>query len=60
MKAFILSNCILSVGMYGAPTDIKIKKISKTNAGTTIFLVSFTTLTPAMRERCVVFLQYCH
>jgi len=37
-------------GAYGAPFDVKIKRL-KTNAdGTTISLASFTTLTPSMRE----------
>jgi len=46
-------------GMYGAPTDIKIKKIFQQSSssdetsnasGMTIYQSSFTTLTPAMRE----------
>lgn len=41
-------------GMYGSPTDIKIKKISQSSSsdasGMAIFQASFTTLTPAMRE----------
>lgn len=36
-------------GMYGVPTDVKIKKISQTT-GAAIYQASFTTLTPAMRE----------
>jgi hypothetical protein len=49
MKQQQLKN--LQKGMYGAPTDIKIRKISQSNSGMTVFLASFTTLTPAMRER---------
>ena len=37
-------------GMYGAPTDVKIKKVQSTS-GMTEYVCSFTTLTPAMRER---------
>ena len=45
-------------GMYGTPTDIKVKKINlddntntkNVNANTAMYLASFTTLTPAMRE----------
>lgn len=45
-------------GMYGTPTDIKVKKIDmddstsakNLNANTALYLASFTTLTPAMRE----------
>ncbi|KAL7530586.1 hypothetical protein ACHAXR_004454 [Thalassiosira sp. AJA248-18] len=39
-------------GMYGSPTDIKIKKVPQTNgdSGTAIYQATFTTLTPAMRE----------
>jgi hypothetical protein len=40
-------------GMYGAPTDIKIKRISPSNSEMVIYLATFTTLTPAMRERSV-------
>lgn len=36
--------------MYGAPTDVKIKKISQSESGMALYLASFTTLTPAMRE----------
>ena len=36
--------------MYGAPSDVKIKKISQSTSGIAVYLVSFTTLTPAMRE----------
>lgn len=36
--------------MYGAPSDVKIKKISQSTSGMAVYLVSFTTLTPAMRE----------
>lgn len=35
-------------GMYGSPTDIKIKKVQSSSEG--LYLASFTTLTPAMRE----------
>jgi hypothetical protein len=34
-------------GMYGSPTDIKIKKVQSSEG---LYLASFTTLTPAMRE----------
>ncbi|KAL3776073.1 hypothetical protein ACHAW5_000340 [Stephanodiscus triporus] len=39
-------------GMYGSPTDVKIKKIDNTGSdgGMDIYEASFTTLTPAMRE----------
>lgn len=40
--------------MYGSPTDVKIKKIDSGRvAGMDIYEASFTTLTPAMRERSV-------
>jgi hypothetical protein len=41
--------------MYGSPTDVKIKKLDATGSdgGTDIYEASFTTLTPAMRERFV-------
>jgi hypothetical protein len=41
--------------MYGSPTDVKIKKLGNTvsDAGVDIYEASFTTLTPAMRERFV-------
>lgn len=35
-------------GMYGSPTDIKIKKVQSSSEG--LYLATFTTLTPAMRE----------
>lgn len=39
-------------GMYGSPTDVRVKKIgsSSTSDSTAIYQASFTTLTPAMRE----------
>jgi len=39
-------------GMYGSPTDVRVKKISSSSANdnTAIYQASFTTLTPAMRE----------
>ncbi|KAL3807018.1 hypothetical protein ACHAXA_007802, partial [Cyclostephanos tholiformis] len=37
-------------GMYGSPTDVKIKKLDNDIAGMDIYEASFTTLTPAMRE----------
>ena len=40
--------------MYGSPTDVKIKKIDDGRvAGMDVYEASFTTLTPAMRERFV-------
>eukprot|EP00970_Alexandrium_tamarense_P004285 scaffold715_cov192-Alexandrium_tamarense.AAC.40 len=36
-------------GMYGSPTDVRVKKVSQ-SGGTAVYLSSFTTLTPAMRE----------
>ncbi|KAL7520511.1 hypothetical protein ACHAWX_005232 [Stephanocyclus meneghinianus] len=44
-------------GMYGAPTDIKIKKISQSTNGMTVYCASFTCLTPAMRERLVWYIS---
>ncbi len=35
--------------MYGTPTDIKVKKVQDNNNGS-IYIATFTTLTPAMRE----------
>lgn len=45
----------LPLRMYGSPTDVKIKKLDATGSdgGTDIYEASFTTLTPAMRERFV-------
>jgi hypothetical protein len=37
--------------MYGTPTDVKIKKVEESPTGAAIYQASFTTLTPAMRER---------
>ena len=37
-------------GMYGSPTDVRVKKISSASDNTAIYQASFTTLTPAMRE----------
>ncbi|KAL3764084.1 hypothetical protein ACHAWU_003896 [Discostella pseudostelligera] len=37
-------------GMYGSPTDVKIKKTEESATGAAIYQASFTTLTPAMRE----------
>lgn len=40
-------------GMYGSPTDVRVKKISSSssaNDNTAIYQASFTALTPAMRE----------
>ena len=38
-------------GMYGSPTDVRVKKISSSASdNTAIYQASFTTLTPAMRE----------
>mmetsp|Transcript_273 Transcript_273/g.415 ORF Transcript_273/g.415 Transcript_273/m.415 type:complete len:296 (+) Transcript_273:176-1063(+) len=36
-------------GMYGTPTDIKVKKVRDSENGS-IYVATFTTLTPAMRE----------
>ena len=45
--------------MYGAPTDVKIKKLSQSGndeetSNVAVYQASFTTLTPAMRERLVL------
>ena len=42
-------------GAYSAPSDIKIKKVDKGNASsfTSIYSVTFTTLTPSMRGKVV-------
>lgn len=37
-------------GMYGSPTDVKVRKIDATNGKNDLYVASFTTLTPAMRE----------
>lgn len=37
-------------GMYGTPTDIKISKIRENDNGSVVYVATFTTLTPAMRE----------
>lgn len=37
-------------GMYGVPTDIKVSKIRESEGKSSIWLATFTTLTPAMRE----------
>lgn len=59
IKPEILSQTILGstgkFGMYGAPTDVKIKKLSQSSSGEdtsnmAVYQASFTTLTPAMRE----------
>mmetsp|Transcript_14897 Transcript_14897/g.32483 ORF Transcript_14897/g.32483 Transcript_14897/m.32483 type:complete len:208 (-) Transcript_14897:659-1282(-) len=54
IKPALLSQSIFAstgkFGMYGAPTDIKIKKIAQQSVATTVYQASFTTLTPAMRE----------
>ena len=42
----------LSHSMYGSPTDVRIKKLSSGGDGNTaLYQATFTTLTPAMRER---------
>jgi len=65
IKPAILSQTIFGstgkYGMYGAPTDVKIKKLSQSSSsddtskdsGMAVYQASFTTLTPAMRERLV-------
>ncbi|KAL3792125.1 hypothetical protein HJC23_013399, partial [Cyclotella cryptica] len=54
VKPAVLSEVVFGstgkFGMYGAPTDIKIKKISQSSNGMTVYSASFTCLTPAMRE----------
>lgn len=61
IKPALLSQTIFGstgkFGMYGSPTDIKIKKLPQASSGgennasgTAIYQASFTTLTPAMRE----------
>ena len=45
-----IKSTTLLLGMYGAPTDVKIKKVSQSESGMAVYLASFTTLTPAMRE----------
>ena len=38
--------------MYGSPTDVRLKKLSSGGDGNTaLYQATFTTLTPAMRER---------
>lgn len=37
-------------GMYGSPTDVKIRKVDTTEGNNDLYVASFTTLTPAMRE----------
>jgi hypothetical protein len=39
--------------MYGAPTDVKIKRMPLSSNEMAVYLATFTTLTPAMRERSV-------
>jgi len=57
IKPGLLSQSIFAstgkFGMYGSPTDIRIKKIpeqSSDTSGTSVYQASFTTLTPAMIE----------
>lgn len=39
-------------GMYGSPTDVRVKKLPRASESSTdIYQATFTTLTPAMRER---------
>lgn len=53
IKPAVLSQTIFGstgkYGMYGAPTDVKIKKLSQSSSSD-IYQATFTTLTPAMRE----------
>lgn len=55
VKPALLSQSIFGstgkFGMYGAPTDIRIKRVSIDGGNMNVYQASFTTLTPAMRER---------
>ena len=55
IRALTIRVPYLPLRMYGSPTDVKIRKLGNTasDAGVDIYEASFTTLTPAMRERFV-------
>ena len=52
-KKFFLDTIFAQTGKFGAygdPTDVKVSKVEDSDSNKGLYVVSFTTLTPAMRE----------